>query len=501
MNIALSQRTTMTPEYFDVIIIGSGLSGIDAAYHLQASCRDKSFVILESRDAMGGTWDLFRYPGIRSDSDMFTFGYPFRPWESNAAIADGESIRTYIRETAEAYGIDRKIRFRHRVKSASWSSADSRWTIEVERGAEREAIHLTCQFLFGCTGYYDYENGYAPEFPGAEKFAGRIVHPQHWPQTLDYAGKRVVVIGSGATAVTIIPVVAEKAAHVTMLQRSPTYIVARPSRDALASMLRRRLPTRIAYAIARWYYVLFGIYFFNLCRRKPEAVKKWIISQAILQLGADYDVKTHFTPSYNPWRQRLCLAPDADFFRAVKAGKADVITDRIATFTESGIRLESGRELAADIIITATGLKLLLLGGIQIAVDGKPVKFSETTNFKGVMFSDVPNLFAVFGYTNASWTLKADLISAYAARLINYMDRRGYAACTPRLRDPSVTPEPLIDFSSGYVLRAVEQLPHQGSKKPWKLYQNYVRDLLSLRFGSVDDGALEFARQGASTEA
>jgi monooxygenase len=491
----------MTPEHFDVIVVGGGLSGIDAAYRLQTSCRDKSFVILESRDAIGGTWDLFRYPGIRSDSDMFTFGYPFRPWKSNLAIADGETIRTYIRETAEAYGISRKIRFRHRVKSASWSSADALWTIEVERGVEREAVRFTCNFLFGCTGYYDYANGYAPEFPGAEKFVGRIVHPQHWPQTLDYAGKRVVVIGSGATAVTIVPVLAEKAAHVTMLQRSPTYILSRPSHDALARMLRRRLPTTIAYAIARWYYVLLGIYFFTLCRRKPEAMKKWIISQASAQLGADYDVKTHFTPSYNPWRQRLCFAPDADFFRAIKAGKADVVTDQVVTITESGIRLQSGRELAADIIITATGLNLLLFGGIQIAVDDKPVKFSERTNFKGVMFSDVPNLFAVFGYTNASWTLKADLTCAYVARLINYMDRRGYAACTPRLRDPSVTPEPLIDFSSGYVLRAIDRLPRQGSKKPWKLYQNYVRDLLSLRFGSVGDGALEFARQGATTKA
>lgn len=494
MNTAPNQHSPMMPEYFDVIIVGGGLSGIDAAYHLQTSCRDKSFVILESRDAIGGTWDLFRYPGIRSDSDMFTFGYPFRPWESNAAIADGESIRTYIRETAEAYGISRKIRFRHRVKSASWSSADALWSIEVERGDEREAVRFTCNFLFGCTGYYDYANGYAPEFPGAEKFAGQIVHPQHWPQALDYAGKRVVVIGSGATAVTIIPVLAKQAAHVTMLQRSPTYIVARPSQDALTRMLRGWLPTRIAYGIARWYYVLFGIYFFALCRRKPEAVKKWIVGQASAQFGADYDVKTHFTPNYNPWRQRLCLAPDADFFRAIKAGNAGIVTDRIATFTKSGIRLQSGRELAADIIITATGLNLLLLGGIEIIVDDKPVKFSETTNFKGVMFSNVPNLFVAFGYTNASWTLKCDLTCAYVARLIKHMDGHGYVACTPRLRDPSVKPEPLIDFSSGYVQRAVHQLPRQGSKKPWKLYQNYVRDLLSLRFGSLDDGALEFAR-------
>jgi monooxygenase len=491
----------MTPEHFDIIIVGSGLSGIDAAYHLQTSCPGKSFVILESRDAIGGTWDLFRYPGIRSDSDMFTFGYPFRAWESNAAIADGESIRTYIRETAEAYGIDRKIRFRHRVKNASWSSADALWTIDVERGTEREPVRFTSNFLFGCTGYYDYANGYAPEFPGVEKFAGRVIHPQQWPEALDYAGKRVVVIGSGATAVTIIPVIAEKAARVTMLQRSPTYIVSRPSEDALAKALRRRLPTGTAYAIARWYYVLFGIYFFNLSRRKPEAVKKWIISQAHAQLGAGYDVKTHFTPSYNPWDQRLCLAPDADFFRAIKAGKADVVTDQIATFTASGIRLQSGGELTADIVVTATGLKMQLLGGIQVLVDGKPVKFSETTNFKGVMFSDVPNLFAAFGYTNASWTLKCDLTCAYVARLINYMDRRGYLACTPRLQDPSVKPEPLIDFSSGYIQRAIDQFPRQGSKKPWKLYQNYVRDLLSLRFGSVDDGALEFERRRQRAEA
>jgi cation diffusion facilitator CzcD-associated flavoprotein CzcO len=491
----------MTPEHFDVLVVGAGLSGIDAAYHLQRSCPGKAFVILEGRDAIGGTWDLFRYPGIRSDSDMFTFGYPFRPWQSNAAIADGDSILTYLRETAEAYGITQRIRFHHRVKSASWSSADALWTIEVERGDEREPVRFTCRFLFGCTGYYNYENGYEPEFPGAEKFTGPIVHPQHWPQSLDYAGKRVVVIGSGATAVTIVPELAEKAAHVTMLQRSPTYIVSQPSKNALAAMLRRWLPTRTAYAIARWYYVLFGIYFFSLCRRKPEAVKKWIIGQARAQLKAGYDVKTHFSPSYDPWRQRLCLAPDGDFFRAIKAGKADIVTDQIATFTGSGIRLQSGRDLAADIIITATGLKLLLLGGIQIAVDGEPVKFSETMNFKGVMFSNVPNLFAVFGYTNASWTLKADLTCAHVARIINHMDRRGYVACTPRLRDVSVKREPLIDFSSGYVLRVIDQLPRQGSKKPWKLYQNYVRDLLSLRFGRVTDNELEFARAKAGMTA
>ena len=376
-----------------------GLSGIDAAYHLQTSCRRKTYVILESRDAIGGTWDLFRYPGIRSDTDMFTFGYPFRPWQSSLSIGDGESIRTYIRETAEAYGIDRKIRFRHRVARTSWSSANALWTIDVERGAEREPARFTCNFLFGCTGYYDYANGYAPEFPGAETFKGTIVHPQQWPEKLDYAGKRIVVIGSGATAVTLIPAMAETAAHITMLQRSPTYIVARPAENRLAKALRRYLPARIASTMARWYFVLFGIYFYNLSRRKPREVRKWILGQVRMHLGSDYDVLTHFNPRYNPWDQRLCLAPDADFFNAIKSGKVDVVTDTIGGFNANGIRLQSGSVLDADIIITATGLKMLLLGGIGVSIDGKPVKFAETMNFKGVMFSDVPNLFAVFGYT------------------------------------------------------------------------------------------------------
>jgi monooxygenase len=484
----------MTQEHFDVIIVGGGLSGVDAAYHVQTYCRGKSYIVLESRDAIGGTWDLFRYPGIRSDSDMYTFGYSFRPWQSNAAIADGASIRSYIRDTAEAYGIDRKIRFRHRVKSASWSSADALWTVEVDREDDRAPVRLTCNFLITCTGYYDYAAGYTPEFAGMEKFRGQLVHPQKWPEDLDYSGKRVVVIGSGATAVTIIPAIAESAALVTMVQRSPTYIVSRPTQDAVAKWLRRHLPVRVAYGLARWYNVLFGLYFYNLSRRKPEAVKQWIVAQARAQLGAEYDVTTHFTPRYNPWDQRLCLAPDADFFRAIKAGKADVVTDQIKGLTENGIRLQSGGELPADIIVTATGLKMQLLGGIAVVVDGKPVKFADTMNFKGVMFSDVPNLAAAFGYTNASWTLKCDLTCAYVSRLIGYMDRHGYVQCTPR-RDLSVTPEPLIDFSSGYIQRSIDQFPRQGSKKPWRLYQNYLRDLLTLRFGSVNDKALEFSRQ------
>jgi len=481
--------------HFDVVIVGGGLSGVDAAYHVQTYCSGKSYVILEARDVIGGTWDLFRYPGIRSDSDMYTFGYSFRPWHSNSAIADGASIRSYIRDTAKAFGIDRKIYFRHRVKRASWSSADALWTLEAERGSEREPVSFTCNFLIGCTGYYDYAEGYTPAFAGTDSFRGRFVHPQQWPEDLDYAGKRVVVIGSGATAVTIVPAIAERAAHVVMLQRSPTYVISRPSQDAVAKWLRRYLPTRAAYALARWYNVLFGLYFYNLSRRKPQAVKNWIIKQASLQLGADYDVNTHFTPRYNPWDQRLCLAPDADFFRAIKAGRAEIVTDEIDAFTVNGIRLRSGRELLADIVISATGLKLKLLGGIELVVDDKPVNFAQTMNFKGVMFSDVPNLAAAIGYTNASWTLKCDLTCAYVARLIKYMDRHGYVACTPRQRDPSVAAEPLIDFSSGYIQRSIDQFPRQGSKKPWRLNQNYVRDLLSLRFGAVNDKALEFTQR------
>ena len=373
----------MTQEYFDVIIVGGGLSGIDAAYHLQTHCRRKSYVILENRDAVGGTWDLFRYPGIRSDSDMYTFGYSFRPWQKNSSISDGESIRTYIRETAEAYGIDRHIRFRHRVKSASWSSADALWTVEVERGPEREPVRLTCNFLFACTGYYDYAAGYAPAFAGVEKFRGRLVHPQHWPQDLDYTGKRVVVIGSGATAITIIPAMAETAAQVTMLQRSPSYIVSRPSQDAFALWLRRRLPIKLAYAIARWRNALYGLYLYNRCRRQPELIKRWIVGQVRQQLGPGYDVKTHFTPRYNPWDQRMCLAPDADFFHAIKGGKADVVTDEIEAFTETGVRLRSGRELPADIIVTATGLKLQMLGGIKDRRRRKAGQLRRTDEFQG----------------------------------------------------------------------------------------------------------------------
>lgn len=486
----------MTAEHIDVLIVGAGLSGIGAAYYVQTRCPARSYAILEGRSTLGGTWDLFRYPGVRSDSDMYTLGYAFRPWRDAKAIADGPSILQYIRETAEEYGIDRKIRFNHRVRRAEWSSAESRWTVEVERGPDQAVARLTCNFLYMCSGYYDYAQGYTPEWPGVERFAGRVVHPQQWPQDLDYSGKRVVVIGSGATAVTLVPAMAEQAAHVTMLQRSPTYIVARPSEDAIANWLRRRLPRRLAHGLTRWKNVLLGMVFYTIARKRPDATKQMILKGARRYLGPDYDVDTHFAPRYNPWDQRLCLVPDADLFNAIKSGKASVVTEHIDSFTASGIRLRSGQELPADVIVTATGLNMRLMSNLQLVVDGAPVDLSSTMSYKGMMYSDIPNLASAFGYTNASWTLKCELTSRYVCRLLNYMDRRGYTRCTPRRQDPSVREEPVLSFTSGYVQRALDTLPRQGSKKPWKLYQNYLLDLLSLRLGAVDDGTMEFARNG-----
>jgi cation diffusion facilitator CzcD-associated flavoprotein CzcO len=483
----------VSQEHFDVLIVGGGLSGIGAGYHLQAHCPNKTYAILEGRDCVGGTWDLFRYPGVRSDSDMFTLGYSFRPWQEAKAIADGPSILKYIRDTARDYGIDRKIRFDHRVTRASWSSADAAWTVEAERGPSREAVRFTCNFLFMCSGYYNYAAGYTPDFPGIKSFAGRVVHPQKWSDDIDYAGKRVVVIGSGATAVTLVPEMAASAAHVTMLQRSPTYVVARPAQDAFADSLRRRLPAKLAYGIVRWKNVLLGMYFFRLCKRKPALAKKLLLGGVRAALGADYDVETNFTPRYNPWEQRLCLLPDGDLFKAITAGRASVVTGQIDSFTEKGIKLQSGQELEADIVVTATGLDLQVLGGLQLSVDGRSIDPAKTMNYKGMMYSGVPNLASAFGYTNASWTLKCDLTCAYVCRLLNHMERRGYRQCLPRNDDPSVTEEPWIDFSSGYIQRALAKFPKQGSKKPWKLYQNYALDIMSLKFGALEDGAMHYS--------
>ena len=484
------------PEHFDVLIVGAGLSGIGAGYHLQQKCPGKSYVILEGRDCIGGTWDLFRYPGIRSDSDMFTMGYSFKPWTEPKAIADGPQILNYVRETAVENGIDRKIRFHHRVRRASWSTREARWTVEAERSSGEggsEIVRFTCNFLFMCSGYYKYEEGYTPEFAGRENFKGPIVHPQKWPEGLDYAGKRVVVIGSGATAVTLVPEMAKKAAHVTMLQRSPTYVVSRPAQDAFANKMRRSLPEKLAYHLVRWRNVLLGMYFFQLARRKPARIKQLILGGVRMALGPDYDIATHFTPRYNPWDQRLCLVPDGDLFKAIRQKRASVATCEIDTFTPRGIRLMDGSELEADIIVTATGLVMQLLGGMEVAVDGRAVDFAKTMSYKGMMYSDVPNLASAFGYTNASWTLKCDLTCEYVCRLINYMDRHGYRQCMAHNVDPSVTEVPWLDFTSGYVQRAIAKMPKQGSKRPWRLYQNYALDIVTLRFGKVDDGVMKYS--------
>ncbi|MCW2951458.1 MAG: flavin-binding family monooxygenase [Conexibacter sp.] len=490
----------MELEHLDVLIVGAGLSGIGAARHLQDDCPGKSFAILEGRGASGGTWDLFRYPGIRSDSDMFTLGYAFRPWEEAKAIADGPTILRYIRDTAREHGIDRRIRFGHRVLRAAWSSTEARWTVEVERTDSGETLELTCGFLFGNTGYYRYDEGYTPDFEGTDRFAGQIVHPQHWPEDLDCTGKRVVVIGSGATAVTLLPALAERAAHVTMLQRSPSYVLSLPARDPVADLLRRALPARVAYPIVRWKNVLLSTLVFQLSRRAPRLMKALIRKGVEKQLPPGYDVDTHFAPRYDPWDQRLCLVPDGDLFTAIRSGRASVVTDRIETFTERGLRLASGAELEAEVVVTATGLNLLVLGGMKIAVDGREIDLSETVGYKGMMFSGVPNLAVTLGYTNASWTLKGDLVSDYVCRLLNHMDARGYRQCTPRAPDPSLPTQPFIDLASGYVLRSLDALPKQGVATPWRLHQNYLRDVVMLKHGALEDKGIAFASAVSGAE-
>jgi cation diffusion facilitator CzcD-associated flavoprotein CzcO len=486
----------MAVEHFDVVIVGAGLSGIDAAWHLQKLCPKKTYVILEQRERIGGTWDLFRYPGIRSDSDMLTMGYSFRPWTSPKAISDGESIREYITVTAAEAGIDRHIRFRHRIRGAAWSSADATWTLDaVKQSADgrEEAVTLTCNFLFSCAGYYRYSAGYLPEFPDASTFRGRMVHPQAWPPDLDYAGKKVVIVGSGATAVTLLPAMAKTAAHVTMLQRSPTYILSMPEQDPIANFLRRVLPEMWAYRLSRWKNILLMMYAYQLAQRFPKFVKAGLVRKVSAELGAGYDVATHFTPSYNPWSQRLCLVPDSDLFHAIKAGRAGVVTGEIAKFTERGVLLRSGEELEADIIVTATGLVLQILGGIELSIDGRRVDPGKTTAYKGVMMSGVPNLASVFGYINASWTLKADLICAYVCRLLNYMDGKGVRQVTPKSPgEPAAAPF-VEKFTPGYIQRAVENWPKQGSRAPWRVYQNYFRDRITLKWNRVDNPALEFS--------
>jgi monooxygenase len=488
--------------HFDVIIVGAGLSGVGAAYHLQSRCPGKSYAILEGREAIGGTWDLFRYPGIRSDSDMHTLGYNFKPWTHAKAIADGPSIREYVNETATENAISEHIRFQHKVRSASWSTDDARWTVTADRVDDNERVQLSCNFLYMCGGYYNYDEGFDPEFEGTERFQGTIAHPQFWPEDLDYNGKKVVVIGSGATAMTLVPAMAENGAQVTMVQRSPTYVVSRSDQDAIANTLRKFLPEKMAYAITRWKNVRLQTWAYNQTRVNPGKMKKRLLGMVQKALGPDYDVEKHFTPRYNPWDQRLCLIPNNDLFNVIKDGSATVITETIDCFTERGLKLTNGDELEADIIVTATGLKLVVLSNVTLSVDGADVNFPDTLSYKGMLFSDVPNLVQTFGYINASWTLRADITAEYVCRLLNRMDELGMRQCTARLReeDRSMKTLPWIDdFSAGYMQRLMHLFPKQGDRGPWRNTQNYMLDKKMIRDAPLEDGSLEFTNPPSET--
>ena len=490
----------MTSEHVDVVVVGAGLSGIGAGYHLQTISPDRSYVILEGRDSLGGTWDLFKYPGIRSDSDMHTLGFNFKPWTEAKSIADGPSILQYLKQTVAQFGIDKHIRYGQLVTKAQWSTDDAQWTVTSTNKATGASNTITCSFLFMCSGYYSYKKGHTPEFAGRERFKGLVIHPQEWPTDLDYAGKRVVVIGSGATAVTIVPSMADKAAHVTMLQRSPTYMVSRPDHDVLANRLRKVLPPKMAYNLTRFKNTWRQQLVYNKTRTDPNKVKQLLLGGIQLELGADYDIAKHFTPNYNPWDQRLCLVPNGDFFKSMREGKASVVTDHITSFTETGIQLASGEHLDADIIITATGLELVTLGEMDFFVDGNQVDFAKTWTYKGFAYSDIPNLASTFGYINASWTLRSDLTAEYVCRLLNHMRKKGVAQCTPRLReqDRSMKERPWIDgFSSGYMQRMMHRMPRQGDHEPWINPQNYRRDKKMFKHSPIDDGVMQFSKQSA----
>ena len=490
----------MTSEHVDVVVVGAGLSGIGAGYHLQTMSPDRSYVILEGRDSLGGTWDLFKYPGVRSDSDMHTLGFSFKPWTEAKSIADGPSILKYLKQTVSQFGIDKHIRYGQLVTKAQWSTDDAQWTVTSTNKATGATNTYTCSFLFMCSGYYSYKKGHTPEFVGRERFMGTIVHPQEWPTDLDYTGKRVVVIGSGATAVTIVPSMADKAQHVTMLQRSPTYMVSRPDHDVLANRMRKVLPPKMAYNLTRFKNTWRQQLVYNKTRTDPNKVKQLLLGGIQLELGADYDIAKHFTPNYNPWDQRLCLVPNGDFFKAMREGKASVVTDHIASFTETGIQLASGEHLEADIIVTATGLELVTLGEMDFFVDGNQVDFAKTWTYKGFAYSDIPNLASTFGYINASWTLRSDLTAEYVCRLLNHMRKKGVVQCTPRLReqDRNMKERPWIDgFSSGYMQRMMHRMPRQGDHEPWINPQNYRRDKKMFKHSPIDDGVMQFTKQSA----
>ena len=490
--------------HFDVVIVGAGLSGIGAACHLQKHCPDKSYAILEGRDVVGGTWDLYRYPGIRSDSDMHTLGYSFKPWLASKAIADGPSILDYVNEAADENDVCKHIRFNRRVAGASWSSADARWTLDVQRTDDGQGVAeaVTCGFLLMCSGYYSYEEPHRPHFEGEEDFEGQMFHPQFWPEDLDCMGQRVIVIGSGATAMTIVPAIAPDVEHVTMLQRSPTYVASRPDTDAIANALRRFLPDMLAYRLTRFKNVTLQGLLYRRTRTAPEQIKRLLLGQVRKHLGPDYDVEKHFTPRYNPWDQRLCLIPNGDLYKAINSGKASVVTEHIDCITKKGIRLQSGEQLEADIIVVATGLTLTLLGGVEFSVDGVAIDFARTFTYKGMMYSDVPNLVQTFGYINASWTLRADLTAEYACRLLNHMDELGVRQCAATLSDHerSIMPmRPWIEgFSSGYMQRKMHLFPRQGDRAPWLNTQDYAADKKMIRRGPLEDGTLRFSNPSAS---
>ena len=476
----------------DVVIVGAGLSGIGAACHLEKNKLTKKYLVLESRNHMGGTWDLFRYPGIRSDSDMHTLGYSFKPWQKQKAIANGSDIACYIRESAAEYGVEKHIRYGHTLIGASWESGLARWRLKILR-TEGEPLIISCNFIYSCTGYYRYDSGYTPDFDGLETFSGELIHPQHWPKDLDYTDKRVVVVGSGATAVTIVPAMAKKAAHVIMLQRSPSYVVSMPTDDSFANGLRKWLPQKLAYTLTRFKNILQQTLVYYVCRKYPRHAKRMLRKLLVAQLGHNFDVDTHFNPKYDPWDQRLCLVPNGDLFRSIKNGSVTVLTDHILKFTESGIALKSGTYIETDLVITATGLDLLPLGGVTFKVDGETVDISDTVTYKGMMLSGLPNLLVAVGYTNASWTLKCDLTSMYFCKLLKYMDRNYYRYCICSHPDKAPT-LPIIDFSSGHVERAINRFPNQGTKRPWRLYQNYFLDLLATRFGVFRNSGIQFFR-------
>jgi monooxygenase len=478
-------------ESIDVLIIGAGLAGVGAACQLRRTCPDHSFMLLESRATSGGTWDLFRYPGFRSDSDMYTYSYGFKPWKDKSTIADGHKILNYIREAAAENDVEQHIRYQHKVVSANWSSSDNRWLVTVEQGDTGESVTINCKFMINCCGYYDYEQGYTPEFAGIDNFNGQVVHAQHWPEDLDYQGKRVVVIGSGATAITLVPAMSKDTASLVMLQRSPTYIASLPSEDPMAKVMGKWLPNSWVFRLTRWRKVLLQMYIYRLSRRQPQALKKYLLGQVRKMLGPDYDIDTHFTPNYNPWDQRLCAVPDGDLFTAIREGHAEMVTDHIDQFNDAGIQLKSGKQLDADIVILATGLNLKFAGGIKHSFDGKELDITEHYIYRGMMFSGMPNMAFTVGYTNSSWTLKTDLTAKYVCRLLKKMDRGNYSTVTP-CKKGEIDEVPMLDFDAGYVLRAREQMPKNGSRLPWKNYQNYTRDFIGLRLGRLNDKELEF---------